>query len=174
MRALLVYESMSGNTRDIALAIADGLSPTVSVDAFSVDAAPSVPGYDVDLLIVGAPTVVFGLSNPKTRAAASSRASSPMASGDIGLREWLDALPPAGHRGDALTFDTRLRVRGLPGSACKGAAKKLRKLGYRMLWPSQSFHVMQPGGPLVDGELERAQMWGRWIRVGLDLKQARL
>jgi hypothetical protein len=180
MRALIVYESMSGNTRDIALAIADGLSPTVSVEVVPVGAAPTAPDPDVDLLIVGAPTVVLGLSTPRTRSAASARAfgpGSPSGPGGpeaIGLREWLQALPHCGSHRDALTFDTRLRVRGMPGSASKDAAKRLRKRGYRLLWPSKTFHVVNPSGPLIDGELEEARLWGRWIRIGLDVKQARL
>ena len=174
MRALIVYESMSGNTRDIALAIADGLSPTVTVEVVPVGAAPPAPDPDVDLLIVGAPTVVLGLSTPRTRLAASARAIGPVGPEDIGLREWLQALPHCGAHRDALTFDTRLRVRGMPGSASKDAAKRLRKRGYRLLWPSKTFHVVDPSGPLVDGELEEARLWGRWIRIGLDVKQARL
>ena len=174
MRALIVYESISGNTRDIALAIADGLSPTVSVEVVPVGAAPPAPDPDVDLLIVGAPTVVLGLSTPRTRSAAAARAYGSAGPDAIGLREWLQALPPCGSHRDALTFDTRLRVRGMPGSASKDAAKRLRKRGYRLLWPSKTFHVVNPSGPLIDGELEEARLWGRWIRIGLDVKQARL
>jgi hypothetical protein len=174
MRALVVYETMFGNTRDIAWAVAKGLEPALSTEVVEVGDAPSEPGPDVDLLIVGAPTLLFGLSTPRTRSAAASRAGYPFALADRGVREWLEAMPHAAGRRDALTFDTRLRVHGLPGSAAKSAAKRLGKRGYRMLWPSRSFVVTNPSGTLDERELERAQLWGRWIREGLDVRHARL
>jgi hypothetical protein len=171
MRALIVFESKFGNTRDIARAIAYGLTPTLATDVVDVGDAPVVPGDDVDLLIVGAPTVVFGLSRSRASAAAAIH---PAMSTALCLRDWLDALPRTTQRRDALTFDTRLRVDGLPGSAAKGAAKRLRRRGYRILWPSQSYYLTRPSGPLAERQIERAQLWGRWIGAGLELKQSRL
>ena len=174
MRALIVYESMYGGTRDIARAIAGGLRPTVPVDVVGVDDAPGSLGVvedDVSLLIVGAPTHPFGLSSPKSRVAAARRAMRPMTAADVGLREWLDALPRRTQRRDALAFETRLRVRGVPGSAAKAATKRLRKAGYQLLWPSQTFYVSDLTGTLVEGELERAHMWGRWLGVGVPKSQ---
>jgi Flavodoxin len=171
MRALIVYESMYGNTRDIAKAIAEGMSSAVATQVVEVSQAPPVP--DVDLLVVGAPTIVFGLSRPSTRAAAGGRTVHPLPA-DIGLRDWLAGLPQVAGRRDAVTFDTRLRVKVVPGSAAKGAARRLRKRGYRILWPSQSFHITRPSGPLADREVERAQLWGRWIGDGLLVKESRM
>ena len=171
MRALIVYESMFGNTRDIAKAIADGMSPVVATYLAEVSQAPPLP--EVDLLIVGAPTHPFGLSSASTRSAAGGRAVHPLPA-SVGLRDWLSALPRATERRDAVTFDTRLRVRVFPGSAARGAAKRLRRRGYRILWPSRGFHITRPSGPLAEGELERAQMWGRWIADGLAMKKRRL
>jgi hypothetical protein len=174
MRALIVYESMSGNTRDIALAIADGLRSALPVDVVDVGMAPAVPGDGVDLLVVGAPTHVLGLSRPRTRVAAARRARLPLVMADVGLRDWLDGLPRSQQQRDALTFETRLRVDGFPGSAARDAARRLRKRGYRMLWPSRSFIVAKPSGPLAEREIERAQLWGHWIGGGIQLKQSRL
>jgi hypothetical protein len=174
MRALIVYESIFGNTRDIAWAIAKGLAPAMSTDVIDVGDAPTEPGSDIDLLIVGAPTLVFGLSSPRTRAAAARRAGHPFALADVGVREWIEAMPYAATRRDALTFDTRLRVSGLPGSAAKSAAKRLSRRGYRMLWPSRSFTVAHPSGALAEREVERAQLWGRWISDGIEMRQSRL
>jgi flavorubredoxin len=170
MRALIVYESMFGSTRDIARAIADGLRPATPVDVVGVDDAPGTlgaVGADASLLIVGAPTHPFGLSRPRSRVAAAGRAATlPTATTDHGLREWLDALPRASGQRDALAFETRLRVRGWPGSAAKAAAKRLRKAGYRLLWPAQTFYVADLTGTLVEGEIQRARMWGRWLGAG--------
>jgi hypothetical protein len=174
MRALIVYESMSGNICDIAWSIADGLKSALPVDVVEVGMAPAVPDDDVDLLIVGAPTHLFGLSRPRTRVAAARRVGLPLVMADVGLREWLAALPRSRQQRDALTFDTRLRVAGFPGSAARDAAKRLRRRGYRMLWPSRSFIITKPSGPLVEREIERAQLWGHWIGGGIQLKQSRI
>ncbi|HYJ67223.1 MAG TPA: flavodoxin domain-containing protein [Nocardioidaceae bacterium] len=174
MQALIVYESMFGNTRDIALAVAKGLAPGLAAEVVNVVDAPPEPGSEVHLLIVGAPTLLFGLSTARTRAAAASRAGHPFAIPAVGAREWLEAMPHAPARRDALTFDTRLRVHGLPGSAAKGAAKRLGDRGYRMLWPSRSFIVTHPNGSLGEREIERAQLWGRWIADGIEMRHARL
>jgi hypothetical protein len=167
MRALIVYESMFGSTRDIARAIAEGLRPAIPVDVVGVEDAPGtlgVVGDDVSMLIVGAPTHPFGLSRPRSRVAAAGRDTTlPMATTDHGLREWLDELPRTTGQRDALAFETRLRVRGWPGSAAKAAGKRLRKTGYRLLWPPQTFYVADLTGTLVEGELQRARMWGRWL-----------
>ena len=170
MGALIVYESMFGSTRRIAHAIASGLRPALSVDVAGVDEVPGELGTvspDVSLLIVGAPTHLFGLSTSKSRLAAGKRAAQPMAMADLGLRDWLDALPQTTRPRDVLAFDTRLRVRGVPGSAAKAAAKRMRKRGYRLLWPPQSFFVADLTGTLVEGEEQRARMWGRWLTVGV-------
>jgi hypothetical protein len=167
-RALIVYESMFGSTRAVANAVAGGLRGRMPVDVAAIDDAPQRLGVvpdDVSLLIVGAPSHLWGLSTPKSRAAAAGRAEQPTTVADVGLREWLDALPPTSHPGDVLSFETRLRVRGMPGSASKAAAKRLRKLGYRMLWPAQTFYVTDLTGTVADGELQRAYMWGRWLGV---------
>jgi hypothetical protein len=174
MRALIVYESMFGNTRDIAMAIGKGLAPGLASDVVNVADAPPEPGSEANLLIVGAPTLLFGLSTARTRAAAASRAGYPFALPAVGVREWIEAMPHATGRRDALTFDTCLRVHGLPGSAAKSAAKRLGRRGYRMLWPSRSFVVAHPTGSLGEHELERAQLWGRWIADGLEMRYSRL
>jgi hypothetical protein len=169
MRALIVYESMFGSTRAIAHAIAGGLRAAMSVGIVDIEESRGALGVvpdDVSLLIVGAPSHTLGLSSPRSRAAAAGRASRPMTVADVGLREWLDALPTVSRPRNVLAFETRLRVRGIPGSASKAAAKRLRKRGYRMLWPEQTFYVADLTGRVVEGELQRAHMWGRWLGVG--------
>jgi len=51
-------------------------------------------------------------------------------------------------------------VRRLPGSAAKAAAKMASKRGYRLLTRPESFYVQNVPGPMLDGEVERAQVWG--------------
>jgi hypothetical protein len=80
----------------------------------------------------------------------------------------LNSLPEGPHAEKVVTFDTRVdKARHLPGSAAKGAARVARRHGYRLAGPSESFYVRDIDGPLVDGELDRAQAWGRRLAASL-------
>jgi hypothetical protein len=165
-RALVVFESMFGNTATIAQAVADGLRSTMDVDVVEVGAAPESPPEDLDLLVVGGPTHAFGLTRPSTRQDATRQAGHAVVSGGIGLREWLDVLrPPDGLA--AVAFDTRVRRPHLPGSAAHGADRRLRRLGVRTIMRPESFWVGGTPGPLLDGETERARTWGERVAAAL-------
>jgi flavorubredoxin len=56
MKALVVYESMFGNTRQIAEAIAAGLAESVDVAAVEVSEATAEAAEGADLLVAGGPT----------------------------------------------------------------------------------------------------------------------
>ncbi|TCC08784.1 hypothetical protein E0H45_18010 [Kribbella soli] len=164
MRALIVYESMFGNTERIARAVRDGLRPYVPAETVPVNQAPDVVPADVRLLVVGGPTHAFSMSRLSTRQEAWKQGGlvTPV---EVGIREWMAALkPPAADRVKTLrvaTFDTRIaKVRRLPGSAARSAAKLLRRMGYRMLTTSESFFVNDTTGPIRDVEIERAERWG--------------
>ena len=66
--ATILYESMFGNTRQVAEAIAEGLRTFAAVTVLPVREAPE--SIDGDLLVIGGPTHVHGLSRPATRAQA--------------------------------------------------------------------------------------------------------
>src|SRR5688500_18719952 len=116
MKALVVYESMFGNTETVARALADGLASRMEGDVGEVGAAPGAVRGDVALLVTGGPTHAFGLSRESTRKAAADQSQGALVSRGIGLREWLDALAP-GSAVPAATFDTRVRHPRVPGSA---------------------------------------------------------
>lgn len=164
MRALIVYESMFGNTRVVAGAIGDGVSASMPVDLVEVGEAPAALPDDVALLVVGGPTHALGLTRPATRAEAAKEATEPLVSSGIGLREWLEALDASGPAVAVATFDTRADKPRLPGSAAKGAARRLRRRRFRMALPPESFFVSGTTGPLLAGEVERARQWG--VRLG--------
>ena len=167
MHALVVFESIYGNTRAIAEAVAQGLATRMPVEIAEVGAAPLVLDSDVSLLVVGGPTHAHGMSKPETRRSAAERAESDRAplSSAIGLREWLAGLGNAPAHVSAAAFDTRLKgPRLLWGSAARAAEAQLRHAGAHVVTPAESFFV---GGPLgsaydavADGELERAHRWG--------------
>jgi hypothetical protein len=157
MSTLVVYESMWGNTRAVAEAVARGLGERVTL--LDVAEAPTPMPDGVDLLVVGGPTHAFSLTRPSTRldAIAKGAAASPGASG---IREWLAQLPASDHL-EVATFDTRVgKVRHLPGSAAKAAGKEVRRHHLGRLVATMSFYVDDMSGPLLDGEVERAHAWG--------------
>ena len=159
-RALVVYESMFGNTRTIADGVADGLATGAIVEVVEVGAAPSVLTGRVDLLVLGGPTHAFGMSRPATREDATRQASGRVVSAGIGIREWLETLPRGDGSVAVTTFDTRIDHPRVPGSAARKAEKRLRHLGYPVIAKAESFYVGGTQGPLVDGEIDRARGWG--------------
>ena len=68
MKALMVYESMFGNTAEIARAVSEGMAPEMDVDLREVNDAPAAVTDSVDLMVVGGPTHAFSLSRASTRA----------------------------------------------------------------------------------------------------------
>lgn len=158
MRALVVFESMFGNTQAVAVAVAEGLAAHAEVVMSEVSDAPTVVPDDVDLLVVGAPTHALTLSRPATRQDARERTGRTPVSSGTGLREWADEMA-AGPHTVAATFDTRVRRPRLPGSAARAAFRRLRRRGVTLVSPAQSFYVDGMAGPLADGERERARRW---------------
>lgn len=160
MKALLVYESLFGNTEKIARAIADGLREHVQVDLAPVGvSSPSLPD-PVDLVVVGGPTHAFSMTRDGTREDAVRQGADP-AHARSGIRDWIEALQPGPHGELLATFDTRVtKVRRLPGSAAKAAARALHKRGFTEAAPPESFYVTDVGGPLEEGEVARARAWG--------------
>lgn len=165
MRALIVYESMYGNTRKIAEAVARGLGDGGEVRVLPVGDAADVDPSDWDLLIVGGPTHAHGMTRGTSRHAAAEAAAKPdsgltmePAADAGGLREWLDSL---GRRaGNAAAFDTRIDASAfLTGRASKGIGRKLEHSGYTPVAEPESFLVTSHN-ELVADEEERARAWG--------------
>lgn len=161
MHALVIFESMFGNTKAIAEAVAEGLGSRMDVETVGVDSAPVRIPEGVSLLVVGGPTHAFGLTRPDTRATAAEQAGSTATSPTVGLREWLGRLDPPPLALRAATFDTRVSRPRVPGSAARKAEKLLRRLGVELVTPPVTFWVRGTPGPLGEGEVERARQWGR-------------
>ncbi len=165
MRALVVYESMFGNTRDVARAVADGVASRMPVELVEVGTAPTTIPADVGLLLVGSPTHGHGLPNPKTRADAAGRAGDQLVSRGIGMSEWVKSVRPVGEPIASAAFDTRIKGPELIwGSAARAATKRLRARRFQVVAEPKSFLVGGPTGPMFDrlatGERERATAWG--------------
>lgn len=157
MKTLIVYESMFGNTHEVADAVAVGLAGTGLVDVVDVSWAPEVLD-GIDLLVVGGPTHAFSMSRASTRAEAATQGATDASA--IGIREWLDALPECSPPVRLATFDTHVAQKWVPGSAAKAAAHSAKHHGLRAV-ARESFYVEGTKGPLSDGERDRATAWGR-------------
>jgi len=111
MNAVIVYESLWGNTAAVARAVAEGMGP--GARALTTDEATPAVVAAAETLVVGAPVIAFGLASEKTRDGIRDPANPP----DVAhpsLKSWLEALPD-GHA-PAAAFETRLwwSPRGAP------------------------------------------------------------
>jgi flavodoxin-like protein len=169
MRALVVYESMYGNTRMIAEAIGAGLGETCDVKVVRVGDVSSELLDGVDLLVVGGPTHVLSMSRPNTRRGAVQAAQKPDSKLNLepdaagsGLREWLATLDRQTGR-PAAAFDTRMPGPAImTGRASKAIARRLRRVGYQLAVAPESFQVSRTN-ELLTGEADRAQAWGEQL-----------
>lgn len=151
MKTLIVYDSVFGNTKTVALAMAEsmkesGKSTAVHVKKFSEDMLKGV-----DLLIVGSPTRGF----KPTR--------------EIGVM--LNLLPAGALKGiKVMAFDTRSDVKKIDnkllsfmvkhfGYAAEPIRNVLVKKGGTLVKQPEGFIVNDKEGPLMDGEIERAKKW---------------
>jgi len=168
LRALVVVESMFGNTSAIGRAVAEGLTlEGVETETVPVTDAPELLPEGVDLLVLGAPTHAFSLSRASTRSSAVQQGA-PASVASIGVREWLGALQTWGPMPRVAVFDTRVtKVRWLPKAAAPTAHRIARRHRFEALTKPASFLVDDIKGPLVGGELARAAAWGRTLGTQL-------
>ena len=157
MKAVVVYESLWGNTAAIARAIAEGIGPDAA--ALSTTQATAEAIANANLIVAGAPLLGFRLPTDtmrKTIARDPKHAKTPPNLSAPSLRSWLAALPKGNGRSAA--FETR--IKWSPGSATGAIRKALQRAGYRRIVADGRFLVKGTYGPLADGELERAKAWG--------------
>jgi len=173
MRSLVVYESMYGNTRQVAEAIADGCrraGPASVVRAADFD--PSTLA-ELDLLVLGGPTHAWSMSRPKTRLAAITNpghGTPPVEAklDESGIRELLGSLGRPGC--PVAVYDPRIGGPALiTGRASAALAHRLRRRGVRPIGKPRSFLVNR-ASQLRSGELDRARLWG----IELTEQRARL
>jgi hypothetical protein len=168
MKAAVVYESMFGNTHEVAMQIGAGLREA-GVDTLVLRVAECTDDLirSATLLVVGGPTHVHTMTRPRTRtaavsqAAAAHRGAQPGADG-AGVREWLDDLGEA-NGALAAAFDTRQNApKVLTGQASRVIHSRLRALGFDLIAPANSF-VVDKQPQLAFGERDRALAWGRML-----------
>ena len=172
MRAVVVYESMYGNTHLIADAIGAGLRTAFDVLVLPVSQARPEVIADAGLVVVGGPTHVHGMSRARTREAAVKAADKPAGGLKVepdalgpGLREWFGWLGRCPVR--AAAFDTRMHgPAALTGRAAKGIAHHLREHGFDVVAEPESFLVTKQDR-LEPHEQDRARDWGTTLATAI-------
>ena len=145
MNILIVFASQFGNTEHVARSIGGAFEPRHTVQIVAARDAQTMTGEAIDLLIVGAPTQMFGRR--------------------LLVRSFLSGLRRHGFSGKpAAAFDTRM---GTPteknAAASETIAERLQSAGCHLVAPAESFLVAGFTGPLVEGEEERARTWARSV-----------
>jgi hypothetical protein len=173
MEITVVFESMFGATHEVADAIAEGVSearPDATVNCLRVSQADPDRVARADLLIVGGPTHMRGMTTGMTRKMAVSMEQKkekddgghvghglePDVTGP-GLRDWFHKLPKAKHI-PAAAFDTRGEG-AMMGGAAKGIAHRLESHGYELAAGPEGFVIEGEDQVLRDGEEARARAW---------------
>jgi len=147
MKALIVYDSMYGNTEKIAKAIGGAIGNEVKVLRIG-EVNPSELEA-IELLIVGSPTQ-------------GGRATKP-------IQDFLNKLQESALKGiKVAAFDTRFTgikgfLVGIFGYAAGRIADSLKRKGGNLTVSPEGFSVKGTKGPLGEGELERAASWAKGI-----------
>jgi flavodoxin I len=144
MKALIVYDSVYGNTEKIARAIAEAITPSGEVKVLQAGEANPSELAAIDLLIVGSPTH-GGRPTPA-------------------IQDLLNKAPKL--QGiNVAAFDTRSQARlaRVFGNAARRISRNLEKKGGILIASPEGFFVTGTKGPLKEGELERAAAWAKGI-----------
>jgi flavodoxin len=152
MKALVIYDSVAGNTRKIAEAIAGSIEGC-HANAISIAEANPMDLSDVKLLIVGSPS--HGLKPSPS------------------IMKFIELIPEKGLDGiNVAAFDTRIVKENIKklmqrllsetsDFAARPIAEALRKKGGTLVLLPEPFFLEGEEGPLREGEVERAATWGR-------------
>ena len=144
MNVLVVYDSVYGNTEEIAKAIGSAITGDVKVLRVGEVNPSELKGFD--LLIIGSPTQGGG----PTQA----------------IKDFLNKIPELSLQGiNIAVFDTRMTTKFVRifGYAAGRIAGSLKRKGVKLVAPPEGFFVKGSQGPLKEGELERAAVWAKGI-----------
>lgn len=151
MSILIVYDSIFGNTGQVARAMADALGEIEMVKLASVQDARELDPASFNLLIIGSPTRGFR-PTPEIQEFAC-RPDLPRLAAVFDTRIDLETIEPAPLRW----------VVQAGGYAAERLRTELSDQGCTVIGPSGGFVVEGQEGPLRAGELDRAGEWARNI-----------
>ena len=155
MKALVVYDSVFGNTEQIANAIGNALGSGNDVGILRVNDVKPEHLAGLELLIVGSPTRAFrptpAITTFLKNISVDSLKDVKVAAFDTGIS-----------MNDTNSRVLRFLVKSF-GYAAKHIADRLEKKGGRLLAAPEGFFVTGTEGPLKEGEFERAAAWVKQI-----------
>ena len=146
MKILIIYDSVFGNTEQIAHAIGNGLGSQEDIEILRIINVKPEQLTGLKLLIVGSPTHA-GRPTPA-------------------IQDFLKRVSKHAIRGITVAaFDTRLSTRWVRifGYAAGRIANSLKKSGGTLIASPEGFFVKGKEGPLKEGELKRAASWAKVI-----------
>ena len=154
IKMLVIYDSLYGNTEVIAQIIGSTLKQQGEVKVARLNMLPPEPLAGIQILVVGSPTQQFRPT--------------------VAMRNFLNTIPKGSLKGMRVAaFDTRLTQAEIDktkplaffvriyGFAAGRIARQLMNKGGELLVPAEGFFVEGMKGPLVKGELERAEQWAK-------------
>jgi len=153
MKIIVVYDSVFGNTGQIARAIGGALDSGNEVDVFNVTRFMPENLKGTKLLIVGSPTRSF---RPTEAISKFIKNLSPGALTKVKVAAFDTRISPEELKSAIARF---LVKKG--GYAAKPIAKKLVAKGGILVLPPEGFFVTDEKGPLKQGETERAEGWAK-------------
>ena len=146
MNVLIIYDTVFGNTEQIARAIGNALGSQEDVEIVRVSNVKPEQLAGLELLIVGSPTH-GGKPTPA-------------------IQDFLkNSSEPAIRDINVAAFDTGFSTRlvWIFGYAAGRIADSLKRNGGTLIAPPEGFFVKGKKGPLKEGELERAASWAKVI-----------
>jgi len=153
MKVLIIYDSVFGNTENIAKSIGGAISAG-DVKVLRIGEVNSSELESVDFLIVGSPTQGFRPTK-SVQTFIESISGDTLKGIDVAA---FDTRIPASDVGTGL----RLLMK-MGGYAAPRIASALKKKGGNLVVPPEGFFVKDKEGPLKEGELERAASWAKGI-----------
>ena len=165
MNALIVYESMFGNTRQIAEAIAEALQAAGTTVTVTTAANAPVELSGLDLVVIGSPTHAHTLPQPSSRKDAAAWANDEKkqlhlepGAQDPGVREWLERVPVAEVNARFAAFSTRADFPLIfAGDAAAAIKRRLRKRGVHV--DAHENFLVDFDSRLLPDEQQRARDW---------------
>ena len=155
MKALVIYDSVFGNTEKVAQAIGKALEAQAEVSVLKVGDVPAQFWNGLDALIVGSPT----------RAFSATPAAIKLLSGIPGQALQGVRVAAFDTRVDVETVDSGILrfMAKLFGYAAEPLAARMRKKGGQQALSPAGFIVEGTEGPMLEGEFERAAEWAKGI-----------
>jgi len=151
MKALVVYDSYFGNTKDVAISIGNALKELMEVEIAKVSDLDPKQVKGVDFLVVGSPTRAFQATKK--------------------MKDFIKNIRKQEYANmKVIAFDTRIATEDVDskmlsrmakafGYAAEPMGDMMEKRGAKLLLDPVGFYVKDTEGPLKDGEKDRAANW---------------